>query len=81
MLSKEMCCYKQLKFWGSVWAVFEAYETDLPFIKVGQTVQFTAEGAPGTTFRVAFRFVEPVLNAQTRTAGVRVEVSNAKGIF
>ena len=66
---------------GSVWAVFEAYETDLPFIKVGQTVQFTAEGAPGTTFSGRISFVEPVLNAQTRTAGVRVEVSNAKGIF
>lgn len=66
---------------GSVWAVYEAYETDLPFIKVGQTVQFTAEGAPGTTFSGRISFVEPVLNAQTRTAGVRVEVSNAKGIF
>lgn len=66
---------------GSVWAVFEAYETDLPFIKVGQTVQFTAEGAPGTTFSGRISFVEPVLNAQTRTAGVRVEVSNAKGVF
>ena len=51
---------------GSVWAVFEAYETDLPFIKVGQTVQFTAEGAPGTTFSGRISFVEPVLNAQTR---------------
>ena len=66
---------------GSVWAVFEAYETDLPFIKVGQTVQFTAEGTPGTTFSGRISFVEPVLNAQTRTAGVRVEVSNAKGVF
>lgn len=66
---------------GSVWAVFEAYETDLPFIKVGQTVQFTAEGAPGTTFSGRISFVEPVLNAQTRTAGVRIEVSNAKGVF
>ena len=44
-------------------------------------MQFTAEGAPGTTFSGRISFVEPVLNAQTRTAGVRVEVSNAKGIF
>ena len=64
-----------------VWATFQAYEGDLPFIKRGQTIQFTAEALPGRTFTGRVSFVDPVLNAQTRTAGVRVELSNPSGIF
>lgn len=64
-----------------VWAVFQAYETDLPFVHKGQTVQFTAEALPGETFTGRVVFIDPVLNAQTRTAGVRVELSNAGGRF
>lgn len=64
-----------------VWATFQAYEGDLPFIKCGQTIQFTAEALPGKTFRGRISFIDPVLNAQTRTAGVRVELSNPSGMF
>ena len=64
-----------------VWATFQAYEGDLPFIKRGQTIQFTAEALPGRTFTGRVSFVDPVLNAQTRTAGVRVELSNPSGMF
>ena len=66
---------------GHVWAIFQAYESDLPFIHRGQQVQFTAEALPGETFIGHVSFIDPVLNGQTRTAGVRVELSNAGGRF
>ena len=64
-----------------VWAIFQAYETDLPFVRRGQQVQFTAEALPGETFTGRITFVDPVLNGQTRTVGVRVELSNGGGRF
>ena len=64
-----------------VWAIFQAYENDLPFIHRGQQVQFTAEALPGETFTGRVTFVDPVLNGQTRTIGVRVELTNSGGRF
>ena len=64
-----------------VWAVFQAYESDLPFIHRGQQVQFAAEALPGETFTGRVTFIDPVLNGQTRTAGVRVELPNPGGRF
>lgn len=64
-----------------VWAIFQAYESDLPFVHRGQQVQFTAEALPGETFTGRVTFIDPVLNGQTRTAGVRVELSNGGGRF
>lgn len=66
---------------GRVWAVFQAYESDLPFIRQGQEVLFQAEALPGETFRGRVTFIDPVLNGQTRTAGVRVEMANQGGRF
>ena len=64
-----------------VWAIFQAYETDLPFVHKGQQVQFTAEALPGETFTGRVTFIDPVLNGQTRTAGVRVELPNGGNRF
>lgn len=66
---------------GHVWAVFQAYESDLPFIHKGQQVQFTAEALPGETFTGRVTFIDPVLNGKTRTAGIRVEMANGSGRF
>ena len=66
---------------GHVWAVFQAYESDLPFIHKGQQVQFTAEALPGETFMGRVTFIDPVLNGKTRTAGIRVEMANGGGRF
>lgn len=64
-----------------VWAVFQAYEGDLPFIKKGATVNFTSEAMPGRTFTGKVSFIDPVLDDKTRTAGVRVVMANPGGIF
>ena len=59
-----------------VWAVFDAYEADLPFLKVGDPLQYTLTALPGKTFSGKISFINPVLDPSTRTAKVRVETDN-----
>ncbi|MBN1415184.1 MAG: efflux RND transporter periplasmic adaptor subunit [Bacteroidales bacterium] len=59
-----------------VWAVFEAYESDLPWIAVGQKISFTSRAIPGKNYVGRISFVDPVIDPVTRTASVRVELAN-----
>jgi len=59
-----------------VWVKLEAYESDLPWLRYGQKVTFTTEAWPGETFEGTIAFIDPVLNAATRTVNVRVNVDN-----
>ena len=60
-----------------VWLVVEVYETDLPWVRFGQSVQVTLEGDPAVSFVGLVGFIEPVLNDQTRTVRIRVILKNA----
>ncbi len=62
---------------SEVWVMLDAYESDLPWIRYGQEVRFTAEAFPGEVFAGWISFISPTLNPKTRTVKVRVEVSNA----
>ncbi len=66
---------------SSVWAMFDAYESDLPFIKVGDLINFSVEAIPGKNYSGKILFIDPVINSSTRVAQVRVEVSNPSGIL
>jgi Cu(I)/Ag(I) efflux system membrane fusion protein len=59
-----------------VWVQLEAYESDLPWLRYGQKVTFTTEAWPGENFEGTIAFIDPVLNAATRTVNVRVNVDN-----
>ncbi len=61
---------------SSVWAEFDAYESDLAWISKNQTVNFTAQALPGENFSGKVSFIDPMVNAATRVARVRVEVPN-----
>jgi len=62
-----------------VWAVFQAYEGDLPFLKQGSKIDFTLQAIPEKFFSGKISFIDPVINPATRTAGVRVELNNNDG--
>jgi len=64
---------------SSVWVLFDAYESDLPFLKVGNTISFTLQALPGTNFSAKIQFIDPVIDPVNRVAKVRVEVSNDGG--
>ncbi len=61
---------------SDVWVMLDAYETDLPWIKLGQEVTFTTPSFPGDIFTGKVSFIDPVVNNMTRTVRVRVEVAN-----
>ncbi len=61
-----------------VWAIFDAYESDLPFLKVGDPIEYTLQSLPGKTFSGKISFINPILDPATRTAKVRVETANPR---
>ena len=66
---------------SNVWALFDAYESDLPWIKKGSRVDFTIESMPGKNFSGTVSFIDPIINPQTRVARVRLEVRNSSGML
>ncbi len=61
---------------NSVWIMFEAYETDIPRIHIGDQVDFSIQALPGTKFKGKVTYVDPFVSPTTRVAKVRVEVNN-----
>ncbi len=66
---------------NKLWVIFDAYEEDLRHIRVGNNIEFTTPAAPGRTFKTTVTFIDPLLNAGTRTAAVRTAVSNKNGLL
>ena len=59
-----------------VWVLFDAYESDLPFLKKGDKIDFTIQALPGASFSGSIMFIDPVIDPVNRVAKVRVEISN-----
>ena len=64
---------------SKVWVMLDAYESDIALLRYGQKVEFQTEAYPGEIFKGQISFIEPVLNAETRTVKVRVNVDNSEG--
>lgn len=62
-----------------VWVLFDAYESDLPFLKTGNTVNFSVQAITGKSFQATIRFIDPVIDPVNRVAKVRVEMDNGGG--
>ena len=62
-----------------VWLLFDVYESDMSWAKVGSTVSFTIQSLPGENFTGKITFIDPVINPATRVATARVEVTNSGG--
>jgi Cu(I)/Ag(I) efflux system membrane fusion protein len=61
-----------------LWVLLDAYESDLPFLRVGQKITFNVSSVPGKVFNSSIIFIDPIINNQTRTASVRAEISNSQ---
>ncbi len=61
---------------SKVWAKLDAYESDIAWLRYGQKSEFTVQAFPGETFSGRIAFIDPVLNPETRTVKVRVNVEN-----
>jgi len=61
---------------SKVWVVLDAYESDLAWLRYGQVVRFSVEAYPGEPFEARVAFIDPILDAKTRTVKVRLNVEN-----
>ena len=61
---------------SQVWVLFDAYQSDLPWLKKGDKAEFTIQSLPGKTYTGRVSFIDPFLSPTTRVAKVRVELKN-----
>jgi Cu(I)/Ag(I) efflux system membrane fusion protein len=61
---------------NDVWVMFEAYEADIPWIQVGNTIDFTISAIPNKDFKGKVTYIDPFVSSSTRVAKVRVEIKN-----
>ena len=66
---------------NKVWILLDAYESDLPFMKIGQKIIITLASIPGKEFNSTISFIDPLINPQTRTATVRAELNNPQQLL
>ena len=59
-----------------VWVVLDVAERDLAQVAIGSKVTIKPRALPGRTFTGTVSLIYPHLNAQTRTARIRIEVPN-----
>ncbi len=62
-----------------LWVLFDAYESDLPWLQLNQKVAFQTQLLAGKIFTGTVTFIDPILDTKTRTAAVRVSVDNQGG--
>jgi len=59
-----------------IWADADIYQSDLPYVKVGQPVEVTLPYWSGQVFTGQVSFLSPTLNPMTRTLNARLEIHN-----
>jgi Cu(I)/Ag(I) efflux system membrane fusion protein len=64
---------------SKVWVLFDAYESDLRFLRKGEKISFTLKALPGDNYTGNIVFIDPVIDPITRVAKVRVETGNQSG--
>ncbi|NQU24467.1 MAG: efflux RND transporter periplasmic adaptor subunit [Candidatus Nealsonbacteria bacterium] len=62
-----------------VWLMLELFPEDAATIRYGQRVSAEVQSIPGQRFTGRVAFVDPMVDPQTRTIGVRVVISNEDG--
>lgn len=62
-----------------VWVLADAYETDLARVRIGAPATLTLKTYPDHPFTGKIAFVDPFLDARTRTVKVHIHVPNPAG--
>jgi len=64
---------------SEVWVLADAHEMDLPRVRLGTPVTLTLAAIHNRVFKGRVSFIEPALDAKTRTARVRLAFANPRG--
>ncbi len=59
-----------------VWIVADVFEADIPKIRIGQMARVSVPGQPTGSFAARVDYLQPQLDAQTRTLKARLQVAN-----
>ena len=62
---------------SKLWILFDVYESEIPWVKVGDKVTYTLQSIPGKSFSGKIDFIDPVINSRTRVAKARISVRNS----
>jgi RND family efflux transporter MFP subunit len=63
---------------STVWVVADVYEKDLSRVHVGAATSVTTRAFPDSVLHGRVSYIDPQVNAETRTAKLRVEVPNPR---
>ena len=66
---------------SSVWVLADVFEQDLGMVHQGQPAAVSVEAYPDKVFNGKITFIYPTVTPETRTAKVRVELSNAQTLL
>ncbi len=61
---------------STVWVIANVYESDMQYIKSGQTAEIYSAAYPDEVLTAKINFINPVFNQDSRTMEVRIDVSN-----
>lgn len=64
---------------STVWLMLKLFPEDATRIRFGQRVEAVVQSLPGETLVGRVAFIDPTVDPQTRTVGVRVELLNEDG--
>jgi RND family efflux transporter MFP subunit len=64
---------------STVWIVADVYERDFPRVHVGTNAHITTSALPELALSGRINYIDPQVDAATRTANVRIEVANPRG--
>ncbi len=73
MVGKELFRVADL---STVWVIGQIYEKDFAAVRVGTSAVISAPAYPGRTFAGRVSYIDPRVEAQMRTAQIRIEVKN-----
>jgi cobalt-zinc-cadmium efflux system membrane fusion protein len=65
----------------SLWATAGVYEKDLANVRMGQRIEISTPAYPGRTFRAQVISIDPAVDPDTRTVGVRALLANPGGLL
>ncbi len=64
---------------NKLWVLFDLYERDLKYVRVGSRVKFIVDAIPNKTYSARITYLDPLIDPQTRTTTARAEISNSSG--
>jgi len=66
---------------NTVWANFDVYENQIDLFKKGQDISITTNTNANVEFKAKVSFIDPVLDARTRTVKLRAVLNNKNNVF